>query len=133
MKTEATDIDREAASLFDAEPGMRVFHDLCGFGRVLTHVSDEYYMVHWDKQPGAEARIIAFDTDDPATVGVMLAQIEYEVVGDGVAVTDVMISHPGDAVRSYAIGIDRLNGERDTETGPTRGAALVAVMRKLRG
>jgi hypothetical protein len=137
MKTQPTDIDRKAAELFISARRMRVWirgpigdipvtvvsdtrfngDSQCvrdgGNGGVHSGALSESW--HWIPWPP-----VAIDTDDPATVGCMLAQVEA-AVGDGVPVEMHRIS--GRWWQTDAPG----------EGGPTRGAALVAAMRKLKG
>ncbi len=135
MKTQPTDIDREAASLFEPAPGMRVAYRSIFHGRAKM----EWCRVR-DGRNCIYGGVDGIDTDDPATVGCMLAQVEER--GGGVIWTQPhwRVSIPDDAPyhgkttatiigRSWSVmTIDGVVGD-----GPTEGAALVAVMRKLKG
>ena len=113
MKTEPTETDREAARLFDANcRGLRVY--LAGIGWCIVSTVRSHFRVEAD----------AIDTDDPATVGVMLAQVDEAL--DAVGCPGAYL-HPwaggwavrrGTALRRYP--------------GPTKGAALVAAMKALK-
>ena len=72
----------------------------------------------------------ALDTDDAATVGAMLAKLEHG--GRAVSISDRRVSLPGDDARRFMVLVDLPDGGQVTATGPTRGAALVAVARMLR-
>jgi len=166
MKTEPTDLDREAARLFHPKSGVRV---LCSFPRDDARwfrvagwvgAEDEHPIANivdaggkvvatvmhtravrlvdetrrWKPRRRAAVKgstsvesggmlpdVFAIDTDDPATVGVMLAQVDAMAGG-----------HVDTWARGTVHGVD----SRDEESlgcGPTRGAALVAAMRALRG
>ena len=123
MKTEPTDIDREAARLFVPAPGMRVWflHDgtpsriLNGAGAARWERGGSDFAVETSGPLGLDA----LDTDDPATVGCMLAQVE-EAEGLGIPV-EVYLSTP-----------DWWTTDCRGHGGPTRGAALVAAMKALK-
>ena len=109
MKTEPTDLDREAAALFDANAGgLRSWLEGIGWCRVAN-----------ETQAGA-VYADAIDTDDPATVGCMLVQVEA-AEGEGLPVDVYCLT------RGW-FGTSCVGGG-----GPTRGAALVAAMRELKG
>ena len=129
MKTAPTDIDRESAMLFTRMPGMRVWLD-----RSLPHEPS------WGD--GAWSRVVedgqsfddvsALDTDDPATVGCMSAQVDAKYGGPCMVACGSDVDRSGPlawAVRAWT-GRD-LNGIMFTPFGHTRGAALVAAMRAL--
>lgn len=143
MKTTPTDIDREAAQLFVAAPGMRVQVDAqddalvrIDWCRVAESTWAGGLLLHRLSSSQALAScvdIVAIDTDDPATVGVMLAQVEakkHEILsaGDRTPV-DARWVWTGPHVLGFEVVFeeDELLGE-----GPTRGAALVAAMRQIR-
>ena len=128
MKTEPTDIDREAAGLFNAAPGMRVVYVSSVNGRRKL----EWCRVR-DGASGVYGAPDALDTDDPATVGCMLAQVDSLAEGCGVTIADRRRTIPGDSERRFMVVIDHAEGHQTTATGPSRGAALVAAMRKLKG
>lgn len=128
MKTEPTDIDREAAGLFNAAPGMRVVYVSSVNGRRKL----EWCRVR-DGANGVYGAPHALDTDDPATVGCMLAQVEASAPGLAVSVADRWHNLPGDSDRRFLVLVDHAEGHQTTATGPTRGATLVAAMRKLKG
>ena len=66
----------------------------------------------------------AIDTDDPATVGCMLAQVE-----DAAGTDDVSVEKLRPYGRGFAVFI---RGSYSHAPGPTKGAALVAAMRALK-
>lgn len=123
MKLVPTPIDREAAKLFSATGGMRAWLD-----QSLPH-EDTWGDGTWFRLGEHEqaADLGAIDTDDPATVGVMLAQVEAE------AHTSVELWHcPDDPPGEAHVAYIREMGDASF-FGPTRGAALVAAMRALKG
>lgn len=135
MKTEPTDIDREAASLFRLTPGMRAWWP------VDVEIDDMFFGVPSlarlcnDRliDPSSETPV-AIDTDDPATVGCMLAQVEQAANHTLSEVADNGEDHRRPE-RRHAVMVwsARANCERhEAAHGPTRGAALVAAMRKLK-
>ena len=107
MKAEPTDIDREAARLFAPAPGMRSWLHCDG---VPSRILSDSPITRW-----------AIDTDDPATVGCMLAQVE-DAAGESVE----MVRYSCLAEAVWTCG-------PPGATGRTRGAALVAAMRVLKG
>ena len=115
MKTEPTDIDREAAQLFVAAPGMRVAY--------ASHVNGrekfEWCRVR-DGARGVYGTPYAIDTDDPATVGCIHVQVEQ---AEGLGMTVEVYSLPGGWFGTGCPG----------EGGRTRGAALVSAMRAIKG
>ena len=152
MKTEPTDIDREAATLFTPSPGMQVMHEIAHVVRPASHKGREVcemrpawvrivtardagtcraFAVEGNATVGRRAYqmeyfvarasmfLQAIDTDDPATVGCMLAQVE-EAEGLGIPV-EVYLSTP-----------DWWTTDCRGHGGPTRGAALVAAMKALK-
>lgn len=130
MKTESTDLDREAAQLFTLAPGMRVFVTRARWletGRIITSDDAEYRVVCESNASALlSTRPDALDADDPATVGAMLAQVE-EAAGTRV---DLVWAWRDPGVVDYVV---QWRGDTDLgESGPTRGAALVAAMRELR-
>jgi len=143
MKTTPTDIDREAAILFSPAPGMRAF--TCGAiydgerGRVIAVpeglcIALESLKIEMRDGTAPLMSIIAIDTNDPATVGCMLAQVEQaanhtlsEVADNG---EDYRRPERRHVVMVWSA---RENCERhEAAHGPTRGAALVAAMRKFK-
>jgi len=120
MKIEPIDIDREAASLFRLTPGMRVWWP------VDVEIDDMLYGVPslarlWSDRlsdPSSETPV-AIDTDDPATVGCMHVQVEE---AEGLGMT----------VEVYRVGNGWFSTDCRGDGGPTRGAALVAAMRKFK-
>lgn len=123
MKTEPTDIDREAARLFRIEVRMRAFTEFAR-GTVINadQMNDGTICVTLvgDGTYEALGRPIAIDTDDPATVGCMLAQVEA-AAGPVVLIWDAW----KDGMTHYVVRY------LDKWSGPTRGAALVAAKRAL--
>ena len=117
MKTTPTETDREAARLFDANcQGLRAY--LAGVGWCIVSTVRDSFRV------GADA----IDTDDPATVGVILAQVEAIRPGQAVSIVDRVHSLPGEDERRFAVLVEH-DGTQTVATGPTRGAALVAARR----
>ena len=120
MKTTPTDIDRKAARMFTPAPGMRVWQTAeartIGPRRVIeVDENDIKTEGGWSRLP-----ICAIDTDDPATVGCMLAQVEA-AAGAVVLIWDAW----KDGMTHYVVRY------LDKWSGPTRGAALVAAKRAL--
>ena len=115
MKTEPTETDRLAAQLFAPAGGMRAAWrgERNGVRPVWERLRD-----------GSEATPDFYDTDDPATVGCMLAQVE-DVAGYPVDAW----SHSRHAGTEFEI--DRYDGAT-LGSGPTRGAALVEAMRAMK-
>lgn len=135
MKTEPTVLDREAATLFTPAPGMRaIMSDSLFGGRwVRIAVADEKLagcyetgVDTWDVYTKDWWGMDALDTDDPATVGCMLAQVEA-VVGKPI---DTWMSTKGPMPElPYAVE----SGPYVTiGRGATRGHALLAAMRGLK-
>lgn len=134
MKTEPTDLDRDAARLFMPAPGMRVFNADAGWGRLAEAAWAGTTLTHWSTDSLAvagHARVDAIDTDDPATVGCMLAQVEQSRPGFAVTIVDRLVTIPGESDRRFAALVSNADGVQDVSIGPTRGAALVAAMRAL--
>lgn len=137
MKTEPTNVDRQAAQLFAAVPGMviwRSINDFCvGPHRVIDVHGDGLHLPAGGLQMQSGGwswfPVIAFDTDDPATIGVMQAQVEAEKhkilsAGDRTPV-DIRWVWTGPHVLGFEVMFeDELLGK-----GLTRGAALVTAMR----
>ena len=129
MKTEPADLDRQAAHLLTAAPGMRVWNSEGGWGRLAEAAWAGAVLAHWtfDSMADHGARIDAIDTDDPATVGCMLAQVEAE------AQASVELWHcPDDPPEESGVVFIRAR-DFASYPGPTRGAALVAAMRAIKG
>lgn len=134
MKTKPTDLDREAARLFTPAPGMRVFNAYTGWGRLAEAAWAGTTLAHWSTDSLAVAghtRVDALDTDDPPTVGAMLAQVEQSRPGFAVSIIDRLATIPGEPDRRFAALVSNADGVQDVFTGPTRGAALVAAGRAL--
>jgi hypothetical protein len=123
MKREPTEIDREAAGLFAPAPGMRAWsRGACGriIGDCRVTPFDSTATIVFDGGGYSAAAIVyAFDTDDPATVGCMLAQVR--------------------AVHGWASAFTGLYGGQWVACTPfvaypgvTEGAALVAAMREAK-
>ena len=143
MKTEPTDLDREAAGLFTLAPGGRAWCRIECAEVVLrflakdpvtlhAHAYAEGLDMHLTESLAHSFHVAAFDTDDPATVGVMLAQVEAAVPNAAVTIVDRLHSLPGDVERRFMVIVE-CNGTQTTATGSTRGAALVAAMRAVKG
>ena len=135
MKTEPNDIDKEAAALFKPAPGMRAIKSDSLFGGrwVRIAVADENLagcyeagVDTWEVYIKDWWGMDALDTDDPATVGCMLAQVEA-VVGKPI---DTWMSTKGPMPElPYAVE----SGPYVTiGRGATRGHALLAAMRGLK-
>lgn len=119
MKTAPTEIDRKAGRAFVPWHAMRV---------MWTATS-----TRWERTADGTAHTghpFAIDTDDPATVGQMLAQVEAVRPGQAVSIVDRLHSLPGDAERRFAVLVEH-DGTQTVAAGPTRGAALVAAKRAL--
>jgi hypothetical protein len=130
VKTQPTEIDREAARLFTAAPGMHVAYSLRGsveWGRcIMTEAGMKLCSEYWTAHTVVGAPIVAIDTDDPAAVGVMLAQVEAE------AQASVELWHcPDDPPGESGVVFIRAR-DFASYPGPTRGAALVAAMRSIK-
>ena len=134
MKTAPTETDREAARLFEPAPGMRAWRTT-GVGMM----SDPGMVIEVDPATAPHGGIrtergwswlpvCAIDADDPATVGVMLAQVEAVRPGQAVSIVDRLHSLPGEDERRFAVLVEH-DGTQTVATGPTRGAALVAARR----
>ena len=129
MKTEPTDIDRKAASLFTPAPGMRVWRaitaDTLSEPGMVLEVDSQSAGIRTDSG-WSWFSIAAIDADDPATVGCMLAQVEA-VAGKPI---DTWMSTKGPMPDlPYAVE----SGPYVTiGRGATRGHALLAAMRRLK-
>ena len=111
MKTKPTETDREAGRVFVPLAAMRVMWSATSR--------------RWERVADGTAHTgcpFAIDTDDPATVGCMLAQVEA-AAGPVVLIWDAW----KDGMTHYVVRY------LDKWSGPTRGAALVAAMRALAG
>lgn len=141
MKTTPTETDREAASNFVASPGMRVWWRYKRtkreiVGQVNPDIRDGRptgMMVVFDRGSSAlmcDAEVTAIDTDDPATVGVMLAQVEQLATLD-----DIMDRWPDVAGDDRWMLIATVHETQDTVRlfAPTLGALMVAAMKALKG
>jgi len=114
MKTKPTETDREAGRVFVPLAAMRVMWSATS--------------KRWDRVADGTAHTghpFAIDTDDPATVGCMLAQVEA-AAGETVD----LWTHSRHTEVEYEV--DRYDGAT-LGSGPTRGAALVAAMRAFAG
>lgn len=116
MKTEPTDTDCEAARLFVCVDGMRA-----GWCHTNITVVPPRNRCIWERICYDGAEPDALDTDDPATVGAMLAQVE-DAAGEPVNVA----RH---SCHDYLVWACDPPGAY----GWTRGAALVAAMRAIKG
>lgn len=148
MKLVPTDLDREAARLFNAVPRMRAwFAEPGADARACTVLDVSTLPGEWD--PGKPRRWVAWegcngacgwvraewltalDTDDGPTQGAMLAQVESAAGADCAVTHGTMVEPAGELkwkVR-MAKGFDlHVLGN---VFGPTRGAALVAAKRAL--
>lgn len=117
MKTTPTDIDREAARLFTVGRGMTYGRECAGaVGAVV-----------WNVSHGQDVEADAIDTDDPATVGVMLAQVEMAYG----ARVDATWRWRLNGIAEYVVRIET-SATVHAAHGPTRSTALVAAMRQLK-
>jgi hypothetical protein len=125
MKTEPTALDREAAQFFSPAGGMRA-----AWRRERNGVRPA-----WERlRDGSEATPDFYDTDDPATVGCMLAQVEQAANHTLSEVADNGDDHRRPE-RRHAVMVWSARGgceRHEAAHGPTRGAALVAAMRQIR-
>lgn len=122
MKTEPTDLDREAAELFTFERGMRVLWRTLG-GNVAWGSPD---------QIGA-GRPLAIDADDSKTKGIMFAQLEQAAGAELEINRNWAGSNPGGARIRFRLGPDGHWPGSVIGQGASLGAALVAAMRALKG
>ena len=116
MKTTPTETDREAAQLFAPSGGMRAAWrgERNGVRPVWERLRD-----------GSEATPDFYDTDDPATVGCMVAQVE------AAAGAPVELWHCPDDPPDAAHVVFVRDPSFESFCSPTRGAALVAAKRAL--
>ena len=137
MKTEPTDIDREAARLFNPAPGMRVILADRLFGGLWARVATASpSLISGCYEAGCDTwdasipfvQLSAVDTDDPATVGAMLAQLRAAVPGFGCDMAHVRPMPTSAEMNRMAVIIRRMV---PTYCGATEGAALVGAMRAL--
>lgn len=139
MRDEPTELDREAAIFFKPARGMRVrtTEEPREWGIVLFYAADEDGLwpdaAAWT--PGGAntrvhlfERIEALDTDDPATVGCMLAQVEEAA---GALVVSLWGWWSVGCVEYVAEW--QPDGTIHTHSGHTRAAALVAAMKAIKG
>lgn len=134
LKTTPTDLDREAARLFDAAQGMMAWH--CAWNGVEVgpeRVTWVYAGINKIEGRYTNGPVEAFDTDDPATGGVMLAQVESVKPGAAVTIVDRLNNLAHELDRRFQVIVTGAEGWQSVHTGPTRGAALVAAMRALKG
>lgn len=129
MKTEPNGIDRQAPGLFEPSQGMRMGRTVAG-RTVWNRISGDPQGMFLSAD-GSDDESVCIDTDDPATVGCMLTQLERGI--RAVSVVDRCFILPGDDERRFLVLVDAHGGDQVTATGPTRGAALVAAMRALKG
>lgn len=130
MKTEPTDIDREAARLFVPAERMLAWRDINGAtigpGAILEFEETEHgQWIRWVGETGcgwSAFPVAAFDADDPATVGVMLAQLRTAHNDPGLRPLRCA-PYPGEAPWWEVLCARRV------VEGSTEGAALVAAMR----
>ena len=130
MKTKPTDLDREAASLFTPAPGMRVWTRHAQ-GRLVDY-DGHYGTVTGEGSWEAMAVVRALGANNPATTGCFVDQIEALHPCQSVTVVDRLHVLPGEVERRFMVLVGSADCETAT-TGPTRGAALVAAMRALKG
>lgn len=153
MKTEPTDLDREAARLFAPAPGMRALMadaGFCGEWVIICDVEPGLWagergkVCGWRRGSstrfgdaweafGPCAEVLALDADDDATVGVMLAQVR-EASGDPYGFIAPWAADNRDIPVEWRYSRDPWFP--DETCGPAAsapGAALVAAMRALKG
>lgn len=141
MRDEPTELDREAAIFFKPAVGMsvRTTYEPREWGVVLFYAEDEEGL--WPEgaawTPGGAntrvhlfERIEALDTDDPATVGCMLAQVEDAA---GALIVSLWWGWWSVGGRVEYVAQWQRGGTIHTHRGPTRAAALVAAMKALKG
>lgn len=132
MKTTPTDLDREAALFFRAVPGVRCLASCDGGTRMWSRVVEDTIGGHTVRTengaafPAYQATIHALDVEDPATVGVMIAQLQEERPNREVSLVDRLHELPEALDRRFIA----LVGHEGAFAGPTRGFALVAARRR---
>lgn len=130
MKTEPTDTDREAARLFTPAPGMRACSPYT-HGRVagVGIAPDGVTHAALTGEGGFEAlaEVVAFDTDDPATVGAMLAQLRAAAPGLGTGVLHTRPMPTTEDPGRWAV----VSCGLPMAWGLTEGAAVVAAMKEV--
>ena len=121
MKITPTETDRLAAQLFAPAGGMRAAWrgERNGVRPVWERLRD-----------GSESTPDAYDADDPATAGQMLAQVEAVRPGQAVSILDRLHLLPVAEEHRFLVLVEH-DGAQAVTTGPTRGAALVAAKRAL--
>lgn len=141
MKNEPNETDREAARLFTLCEGMRAMtaYSSDGFGRVVS-VNGSKIKQAFTVGPtrvsiqATELGLVgvqAVDTEDPASLGCMLAEVEAAYAKD-LHVVWIRFPAEGDAgwvvqPADWSMSLDGIG------FGPTRGSALVAAMKMLKG
>lgn len=131
IKAQPGELDREAARLFSPAPGVRAWvHGAWARGVPSTLDDSTVFLPEGSSYGLVRGAAEAFDTDDSATVGVMLAQVE------------AACSKPVDllwrrtcagCVEYVAEWFDPVSRRIKTPPGHTRGAALAAAMRQFNG
>lgn len=143
MKTQPTEIDCQAVQLFTPAPGMHVAYSLRGsveWGRcIMTEAEMKLCSEYWTAHTVVGVSIVAIDTDDPATVGVMLAQVEA-AAGCQLKIADAWSGDVANAPDMFAVcartawcapmGWD--TPPREYGRGVTRMDALVAAMMAIK-
>lgn len=124
MKTDPTDIDREAARLFECVDGMRA-----GWCYTSVTVVPPRNRCLWERIRSDSKSPDAIDTDDPATVGVMLAQVRRKAPGLGTGVLHLRPLPTTNEPGRWAV----ISCGTPLWFGPTEGAALVAAMKAIKG
>jgi len=120
---EPTDLDRDAAQLFNVEPGVRAALDGSpGWWRLHDAMSGFVAGVWMADMP------TAIDTDDRATLGVLEGQV-LDAIGDRFA-------HPWHSEEGWTLRLEKPNEAlhklKVTVWHPARGALFVAIMRALK-
>jgi hypothetical protein len=125
-ETGPTELERAATGLFTPAPGMRIWIDWS-----LPHEDswgDGVWVRVREDGTWCDTATTIPDTDDAATVGVMVSQFD----GYAVSVIDRRDVLPMPTTRlsrfRFAVITER-DGAQTTTVGPTRGAALVAAKR----
>ena len=127
MKTTPTDLDREASALFVCADGMRA---AWSYGSVTAVPPRERWA--WERVTSDGKEPGALDVDDMPTVGEMLAQVEVACPGAAVSIVDRLRALPGETDSRFMVLVEH-DGTQTATTGPTRGAALVAARRAMKG
>lgn len=129
-KTMPVEFDSAATRLFSPAPGVRAWvHGVWARGVPSTLDDSTVFLPEGSSYGLVRGAVEALDTDDPATVGVMLSQVEA-ACGKPV---DLLWRRTRAGDVEYVVEwFDPPSRLIKTPPGPTRGAALVAAMRQLK-